>query len=257
MDALEFMLAGMSRPGKSSMSEANRILVVDDDSDTRWMLCRYLGKHAYDVRAVEDGEQMRLALKERGVDLVVLDLSLPGEDGLTLARYLRQHCSAAIIMLTAASEVVDRVIGLETGADDYVTKPFEPRELLARIRSVLRRFETLEPAAPAATLVDGEQIQFGARVLNLAERRLFEAGGEEIPITSMEFDLLKAFADNPDRILSREQLFSLAHNREWDPFDRSLDIRIARLRKKIEDNPTKPETLKTIRGTGYIFVTNR
>jgi len=257
MDALEFMLTVVRRPGMSVMSEANRILVVDDDSDTRWMLCRYLGKHAYDVRAVEDGEQMRLALEERGADLVVLDLSLPGEDGLTLARYLRQHCSAAIIMLTAASEVVDRVIGLETGADDYVTKPFEPRELLARIRSVLRRFETLEPTEPEVARVDEERVRFGTRTLNLAERRLYEVSGEEIPITSMEFDLLKAFAENPDRVLSREQLFNLAHNREWDPFDRSLDIRVARLRKKIEDNPAKPETLKTVRGTGYIFIMGR
>ncbi len=236
------------------MSEANRILVVDDDPDTRWMLCRYLGKHAFDVRAVEDGVQMRAALEEQPVDLVVLDLSLPGEDGLTLARYLRQHCSAAIVMLTAASEVVDRVIGLETGADDYVTKPFEPRELLARIRSVLRRFEALEPVKPEENAADTVQVQFGSRTLSLDERRLFEADGQEIPITSMEFDLLKAFADNPDRILSRDQLFNLAHNREWDPFDRSLDIRIARLRKKIEDNPAKPEILKTIRGTGYLFV---
>jgi two-component system phosphate regulon response regulator OmpR len=157
-------------------------------------------------------------------------------------------------MLTAASEVVDRIVGLEVGADDYITKPFEPRELLARIKSVLRRMESA--AASAADKSDGgdSQLPFGVCTLDLDARKLLDGGGEEITITSMEYDLLKAFAENPNKVLSRDQLLSLAHNRDWEPFDRSIDIRIARLRRKIEPDPAKPTVIKTVRGAGYIYV---
>lgn len=229
-----------------------RILVVDDDSDVRFMLRRYLEKHGYRVEAVGDGTRMREVVERQPFDLIILDLSLPGEDGLSLARYLRDHYTVGVIMLTAASEVVDRIIGLETGADDYVTKPFEPRELLARIKSVLRRMH----AASSASDVGGgnRRVQFGSCVLDLDSHRLYADNGQEVAVTSMEYDLLKAFAENPNKALSRDRLLDIAHHRNWDPFDRSIDIRVARLRKKIEQDPSKPRVIKTVRGAGYMFV---
>ena len=236
------------------MSDAARILVVDDDSDVRFMLRRYLGRHGFDVEAVEDGARMREVIGEQQFDLVVLDLNMPGEDGISLARFLRDNHPVGIIMLTAAAEVVDRIVGLEVGADDYVTKPFEPRELLARIKSVLRRLENAGPGASAGSAATDERMPFGGCILDLDARRLFDENGEEITITSMEYDLLKAFADHPNKVLSRDQLLNLAHNRDWEPFDRSIDIRITRLRRKIEPDPAKPQIIKTVRGAGYIYV---
>jgi len=238
--------------GASSRDESPRILVVDDDDDVRWLLKRYLGGHGLTVEAVADGAAMRHVLAARSFDLVVLDLGLPGEDGLTLARYLREHHDVAIVMLTAAAEVVDRVIGLELGADDYVTKPFEPRELLARIKSVLRRVRAA--ASKARAVAGAGRVRFGKRVLDLEAYALYDENDNEIRITSMEFDLLKAFAEHPNRVLSRDQLLNLAHNRDWEPFDRSIDIRIARLRRKVEPDPAKPQVIKTVRGVGYMFV---
>jgi DNA-binding response OmpR family regulator len=236
----------------STDSAKPRILVVDDDSDVRFMLHRYLGRHGFHVEAAEDGARLRELIGEQKFDLVVLDLNMPGEDGISLARFLRDNHPVGIIMLTAAAEVVDRIVGLEVGADDYITKPFEPRELLARIKSVLRRLENAAPARPAAA-ADGRML-FGACSLDLDARRLFDEDGEEITITSMEYDLLKAFADHPNKVLSRDQLLNLAHNRDWEPFDRSIDIRITRLRRKIEPDPAKPQIIKTVRGAGYIYV---
>lgn len=238
------------------MTDAERVLVVDDDPDLRWMLNRYLSRHGYDIVTVEDGNAMRAELEHATFELIILDLSLPGEDGLSLARYLRENHDVGIIMLTAASEVVDRVIGLEMGADDYMTKPFEPRELLARIKSVMRRLKTnasgtgsgASPERPPGT------VRFGHHSLDLEAHKLMDADGEEVPITSMEFDLLKAFAENPDKVLSRDKLLDMAHNRDWDPFDRSIDIRVARLRRKVEPDPKKPQVIKTVRGAGYIYV---
>lgn len=233
-------------------NDTSRILVVDDDSDVRFMLRRYLGRHGFDVEVAEDGAELRELVAKKPYDLVVLDLNMPGEDGISLARFLRDNHPMGIIMLTAASEVVDRIVGLEVGADDYVTKPFEPRELLARIKSVLRR---LEHAAPASQPVSEDgRMSFGTCSLDTNARRLFDENGEEITITSMEYDLLKAFADHPNKVLSRDQLLNLAHNRDWEPFDRSIDIRITRLRRKIEPDPAKPQIIKTVRGAGYIYV---
>ena len=229
-----------------------RILVVDDDSDVRFMLRRYLGRHGFDVEVAEDGARLRALIADGDFDLVVLDLNMPGEDGISLARYLRDNHDVGIIMLTAAAEVVDRIVGLEVGADDYVTKPFEPRELLARIKSVLRRLEHGAPAAPSG--VASGRMPFGNCSLDMDARRLFDENGEEIAITSMEYDLLKAFADHPNKVLSRDQLLNLAHNRDWEPFDRSIDIRITRLRRKIEPYPGKPQIIKTVRGAGYVYV---
>jgi DNA-binding response OmpR family regulator len=228
-----------------------KILVVDDDADLRWMVEKYLSKHEFNVTLAEDGVKMREALEQQSFDLAILDINLPGEDGLSLARYLRSNYQIGIIMLSAAAEVFDRIVGLEMGADDYVTKPFEPRELLARVKSVLRRVQgALEREAQPDS-----RVKFGAYSLDLESHQLLDKDDQAISLTSMEFDLLKAFAENPDKVLNRDQLLSLSHNRDWDPFDRSIDIRITRLRRKIEVEPSRPQIIKTVRGAGYIFVT--
>lgn len=229
------------------------VLVVDDEAAIREMLTEYLGEHGYEVRTAESGAAMRASLAERVPDVVLLDLNLPGEDGLTLARYLRERHDLPILMVTAAGETVDRIVGLEVGADDYVPKPFDPRELRARIKNVLRRYRrpapTTGPSAPACA-----GVAFGRCLLNLETRELTDADGREIPLTSLEFELLRAFAERPNRVLSRDQLLNFTRNRGWDPFDRSIDIQIARIRKKIEVDPEHPRAIKTIRGAGYMFV---
>jgi two-component system phosphate regulon response regulator OmpR len=190
--------------------------------------------------------------------VVLLDVNLPGEDGLTLARYIRERFDLPIIMITAAGDVVDRVVGLEVGADDYLSKPFDPRELRARIKSVLRRYQRARsaPQTPAGEETARQCVAFGRCTLDLDTRSLLDEKNQEIPLTSMEYDLLKVFAERPNRVLTRDQILNITRNRDWDPFDRSIDIRIARLRKKIETDPDKPATLKTIRGSGYMFVPN-
>jgi len=233
------------------MAAGKQILVVDDDPDLRWMVEKYLSKHEFSVTLAEDGEKMRAALEQQSFDLAILDINLPGEDGLSLARYLRANYQIGIIMLSAAAEVFDRIVGLEMGADDYVTKPFEPRELLARVKSVLRRVQGAVEREAATTA----QVKFGEFMLDLEMHQLLEKDGQTVALTSMEFDLLKAFAENPNKVLDRDQLLSLSHNRDWDPFDRSIDIRITRLRRKIEVEPSRPQVIKTVRGAGYIFVT--
>jgi len=238
------------------MSEQARIIVVDDEPEIRIMLTDYLGHAGFRVRAAEDGAAMRRMLGEEPADLAILDITMPGEDGLSLARYLREHTRTGIVMLTASGGVVDRIIGLEMGADDYIPKPVDLRELLARVRSVLRRTRAAAPAETAAAppAAARQMVNFGTFRLDLEAHRLYDGDGNEVPITSMEFDLLKAFAENPNRVLSRDRLLDLAHNKDWEPFDRSIDIRIARLRRKIEADPAKPQVIKTVRGAGYIFV---
>ncbi len=233
------------------MSASIKILVVDDDADLRWMVNKYLSKYDYEVTLAEDGNMMREALESETFDLAILDVNLPGEDGLSLARYLRGNYQIGIIMLSAAAEVLDRIVGLEMGADDYVTKPFEPRELLARVKSVLRRAQS---AAESQIDITKNRVRFGDYSLDLETHQLIDEDDQPVSLTSMEFDLLKAFAENPNKVLNRDQLLSLSHNRDWDPFDRSIDIRITRLRRKIEAEPSKPQIIKTVRGVGYIFV---
>jgi two-component system, OmpR family, phosphate regulon response regulator OmpR len=235
------------------MADSAHILVVDDEPEICSMLSDYLTHAGFKVSTAGEGGAMRQILEEQPVDIVVLDINMPGEDGLSLARFLRANTKVGIVMLTAAGEVVDRIVGLEVGADDYIAKPVDLRELLARVRAVLRRLgaalaEAAESAPPT------RKVPFGTCQLDLDSHRLYEASGEEVPITSMEYDLLKAFADHPNRVLSRDQLLDLAHNKDWEPFDRSIDIRIARLRRKIEADPAKPQVIKTVRGAGYIFV---
>jgi len=238
------------------MSAGASILVVEDDPAIREMIAEYLDGHGYAVAQAESGTAMRSALAKRVPDVVLLDVNLGGEDGLSLARYLREHHDLGIIMVTAAGDVVDRVVGLEVGADDYVAKPFDPRELLARLKSLLRRLEgrTKGGKAGSGARVQASTVQVGSCTLDLSAHRLLDAHGKEIALTSMEFDLLRVFTEHPNQVLSRDQLLTHTRNREWEPFDRSIDIRIARLRKKIEPDPEKPHYIKTIRGAGYLFV---
>jgi DNA-binding response OmpR family regulator len=247
----------------AGMGSAGSILVVDDDPQIRSMVVEYLTTHGYHMAEADSGTALRARIEESLPDLVLLDVRLPGEDGLTLARFLRERYDVGIIMVTAAGHVVDRVVGLEMGADDYVAKPFDPRELLARIKSVVRRIQA-RPAsngAPAgdsqrtaATTVAGRRVRIGRCMLDVESRQLFDDKGLELPMTAMEFDLLQAFLANPRRVLSRDQLLTLTRNREWEPFDRSIDIRIARVRRKIESDSKHPVTIRTVRNAGYMYV---
>lgn len=233
------------------MTEQPRIIVVDDEIGLREMVGEYLANHGFAIRLAGDGATLRALLDQAPADLILLDVNMPGEDGLTITRYLRQTCNVLIIMLTAAGEVIDRVVGLELGADDYIAKPFDLRELRARIGSVLRRAARLPSAAEAEP---ADCVRFGVATLDLGSRRLRRDDGAELKLTAMEFDLLLAFARHPNRMLSRDQLLDLAHNRGSEPFDRSIDIRITRIRRKIEVDPAKPQVIKTVRGGGYMFV---
>ncbi len=237
------------------------LLVVDDEPELRGLLAEYFGRHGFAVRMAEDAGQARELIAAARPDLAVLDINMPGENGLSLARWLREsHPQVAIVMLTTASESVDRIVGLELGADDYVAKPYELRELLARVRAVLRRSQITAaasapaPVAAASAADQARRVPFGDRQLDLDQRKLFAADGSEIEITAAEFDLLALFARHPNRPLNRDQIMEQAHNRGWDVFDRSIDLRVMRLRRKIERNPDKPEVLKTVRNVGYVYV---
>jgi two-component system, OmpR family, response regulator len=241
--------AGIIRP-----MAGERILIVDDDAAIRELTDEYLSGHGFRTAVAADGGQMRAAIAEARPDVVLLDLNLPGEDGFALTRWLRAHHDVAIIMVTGAGETVDRIVGLEVGADDYLAKPFDLRELRARVNSVLRRSRP-KPAAEAAKDAQRERVRVGRCQLDLSTHQLTDPTGAELPITGMEFDLLRVFIEHANRVLSRDQLLSLTRNREWEPFDRSIDIRIARLRRKIESDPTHPSAIRTVRGAGYMFVT--
>jgi two-component system phosphate regulon response regulator OmpR len=238
------------------MNNPATILVVDDDAEVRELLEDFLCDRGYRVISLNSAEALRAALENQVPDLVLLDVGLPGEDGLSLARYVREHFDAGIIMVSGAGETLDRIIGLEVGADDYLPKPFELRELLARVKSVLRRYRqpAIAEAPPVAASESTQLIEFGCARLDPQRHQLQDADGNEIPLTAMEFELLKVFAERPNRPLSRDQLMNLTQHRDWDPYDRSVDIRIARLRRKIEPDPDQPVFLKTVRGVGYMFV---
>lgn len=240
------------------MPETVNVLVVDDDADVRELLRDYLSDQGYAVLEADGAGAARALLGECVPDIALLDIGLSGEDGLSLARHIRERFDIGIIMISGAGETLDRIVGLEVGADDYLSKPFDPRELRARLKSVLRRYRRSgAPAVPAAattTASPPRRVPVGVCVLDLDTRQLFDPGGDETPLTRMEFDLLRVFVERPNRPLSRDQLLSLTQNRDWDPFDRSIDIRIARLRRKIEADPDRPQVIRTLRGVGYMFV---
>jgi len=237
------------------MDHRHHIVVVEDEATQRDLLVDYLGRQSFRVSGVEDGDGLRDLVERDPPVLVLLDLTLPGEDGLTLARWLRERATRlGIIMVTAAADTVDRVVGLEVGADDYITKPFEPRELLARIKSVLRRTTGAAAAAPVAASSGGRRVRMGRRLLDLDKRSLIDQDGREEALAASEFDLLKIFAENPNKPLYRDWLLEATAHREVEAFDRAIDLRITRLRKKIEADPAHPDAIRTVRGVGYMFV---
>ena len=238
------------------MEPKHHVAVVDDEVDLRRSVAEYLQLQGFTVSQAEDGPSLRALLKCEAIDLVLLDLRMPGEDGFAILRNVREIFNVPVIMVTAMGDPVDRIVGLEVGADDYVVKPFELRELLARIRSVLRRTTCANATSPPLQPVDAaaSRVQLGRLERDLLARRLIDPDGKEVPLTGMEFDLLRVLVDHPNRVLTRDQLLEQAHNDSWEPFDRSIDIRIARLRKKIERNPASPEVIRTVRGAGYMFV---
>ena len=232
------------------MPKAPHILVVDDDREIRSLVAQLLRKHGFRVTDAADGREMMEALEDGRFDLVVLDLMMPGEDGLTLCRRVRAASALPIIMLTAMGEDTDRIVGLEMGADDYLPKPFNPRELLARIRAVLRRAGGESPETQEET--GGLRI-FEGWSLDLAKRELRAPDDTLVPLTAGEYDLLAVIVERPGRVLSRDQLLDLTRGRDAVPFDRSVDVQISRLRRKLEPDPKEPQIIKTVRGGGYVF----
>ena len=239
------------------MTQSPHIIIVDDEAPAREMVGDYLKMHGFTVTLCDGGKSLRSAIETSVPDLVVLDLNMPEEDGLSIIRDLKSRINVPVIMLTATASPIDRVVGLELGADDYVAKPCELRELMARIRSVLRRSAPAKaaaaPEAAAAKAAKDQLVRFGTKWLDLEAQALRDDEGNEHPLTASEFGLLKVFAANPKRVLSRERLLELANARDAEAFDRAVDLRIMRIRRKIEPDPTKPAVIRTIRGGGYLF----
>jgi DNA-binding response OmpR family regulator len=237
------------------MTQNPHIIIVDDEAPAREMVGDYLKMHGFSVTLCDGGKSLRGAIESGVPDLVVLDLNMPEEDGLSIIRDLKSRINVPVIMLTATASPIDRVVGLELGADDYIAKPCELRELMARIRSVLRRSAPARgpAAAPEAAGAKDQLVRFGTKWLDLEAQALRDDEGNEHPLTASEFSLLKVFAANPKRVLSRERLLELANARDAEAFDRAVDLRIMRIRRKIEIDPTKPAVIRTIRGGGYLF----
>ena len=240
-------------PQPPGIGAGPRLLVVDDEPEIRELLAEYFGRQGFVVDGAADAAQARERVAQSPPLLVLLDLNMPGENGLEWARWLRKvHPEIGILMLTTAAEVVDRVVGLEVGADDYVPKPFELRELLARVRALQRR---LQGNQVQKQVVGGKRVRFGKCWLDLEQHQLLDEAGLPLDITAAEFDVLALLAQHPNRPLTRDQIMASAHNRGWDVFDRSIDLRMMRLRRKIEDHPDKPTVIKTVRNVGYVFNT--
>lgn len=231
---------------------ASHIVVCDDEAHLREMLCEYLTEQDYRVSLAADVPELNRVLEATNADLIILDVKMPGIDGLTALRNLRVNSSIPVIMLSAAVDVIDRIVGLEMGADDYVGKPVDLRELEARVKAALRRQSVNANEQKTRDRLSGT-IPFGQCRLDLDGAKLYGPDGDEIAITAMEFSLLRVFAGNRGRILNRDQLLEQAHDKGWEPYDRSIDLRISRIRKKIETNPAKPVTIRTVRGLGYVF----
>jgi DNA-binding response OmpR family regulator len=234
------------------MTATTHIMVVDDEAAARDMVGDYLKLHGFKVTLCDGGASLRSAIAKETPDLVVLDLNMPEEDGLSIVRDLKKSSGVPVIMLTATASPIDRVVGLELGADDYLAKPCELRELVARIRSVIRRAGAAA-AAPSGAAPKRERVRFGTKWLDLEARVLQDEEGVDHPLTTSEFNLLKAFADHPRRVLSRERLLDLANARDPDAFDRAIDVRITRIRRKVEPDPNHPRIIRTVRGAGYVF----
>jgi DNA-binding response OmpR family regulator len=242
--------ASENKGSAAYVSPRATILIVDDEPGVRDVLEEYFLSHGYAAIGAEGANAAKSIAAAGPVDVALIDINMPGEDGLSLARHFRErYPSLAIIMLTSAATVIDKVVGLEMGADDYVPKPFDPRELMARVKSVLRR-----TSAAGRAELGAKRIRLGRCVLDIAAHRLTDENGNEVAMTPLEFDLLKAFAERPNRPLSREQILNLHQAQDWDPFDRSVDLRIMRLRRKIEPDPAQPRYIRTIRNEGYMFV---
>lgn len=258
-------MTAAAEDARDSRAAAPTLLVVDDEAELRSLLAEYFGRQGFRVLSAGDAAAARTIVAAEEPQVAVIDVHMRGEDGLSLARWLRvERPRLGIVMLSAASEVIDRIVGLEVGADDYVAKPFELRELHARVKGLLRRTQQAPLPAAAAAPAEGAaggaapslpgRIAFGTCTLDREARRLFDARGAEVALTASELDLVLLFARHPGRALNRDQIMERAHHRSWDVFDRSIDLRIMRLRRKVERNPEKPEVLKTVRGIGYMFV---
>ena len=234
------------------MSKASHIIIVDDEAAAREMVGDYLKMHGFTVALCNGGASLRRELEGKTPDLIILDLHMPEEDGLSIIRDVKRKSDVSVIMLTGTASPVDRVVGLEIGADDYVSKPCELRELVARIRSVLRRRDQTD-AASASAAPRNRRVRFGTKWLDLDARHLRDDASAVHNLTASEFGLLKAFVDSPDRVLTRERLLDLASARDDDPFDRAIDVRITRIRRKIEPDPKQPRFIQTVRGAGYLF----
>ena len=234
----------------SSIERSDHILIVDDDAEIRSLLTRYLEKNGLRATAVAEGRAMWRVLEAGAFDLVVLDVMLPGDDGLTLCRQLRAKSEIPVLMLTARGDETDRIVGLEMGADDYLPKPFSPRELLARIKVILRRTRSLPPNLRAP---DETPLRFAGWRLEPAQRQLVSPAGVVTPIGAAEYKLLQVFLAHPQRVLSRDQLLDLSQGREADPLDRSIDVQVSRLRQRLGDDPRQPALIKTVRGEGYVL----
>lgn len=233
------------------MTASPHLMVVDDDDEIRSLLGDFLRRHGFRADTAADGRAMRRLLEVGAYDLIVLDLMLPGEDGLALCRQLRATSDVPVIMLTALNEETERIVGLEMGADDYLAKPFSPHELLARVKAVLRRPRDSTARGPGA----GQVLRFEGWCLHVGRRELHAANGTLLPLTSGEFDLLVALAQRPQRVLSRDNLLDLTRGRATAAFDRAVDVQLSRLRRKIEADPSAPKLIKTVRGGGYMFAT--
>ncbi|MGZ5138580.1 MAG: response regulator [Burkholderiales bacterium] len=232
------------------MAASDQVLIVDDDVEIRTLLSEYLQRNGYRTSSVADGRSMWAVLESKRPDIIVLDLMLPGDDGLTLCRNLRARSSIPIIILTARGEETDRIVGLEMGADDYLAKPFNPRELLARIKSVLRRSRSLPENSGCA---EPKTLSFAGWSLDIKARHLISPGGVVVPLSGVEFKLLRVFLSHPNRVLTRDQLLNLMMSRDALPFDRAIDVQVSRLRHRLSEDAKEPSIIKTVRGEGYVF----
>ena len=236
------------------MKPAPHIAVLDDEIDITLLLANYLQGHGFRVTQVHNGRSLKTLMDTDPADLVLLDLGLPGEDGFSIARHAREHWHCGLVIVTGRGDAVDKVVGLEVGADDYVTKPFDLRELVARVKAVLRRLTPGTPPSPAAVAAAPDKLRFAGWQLDIAARSLANPQGEDVALTGGEFDLLCAFARHPGRVLSRDFLLEQTRGREAAPFDRTIDVQVGRLRKKIEADADDPQLIKSVRGAGYILV---